>query len=158
MLQLTHHALLPPLVLRRGNNNSGQPFGARLDNNGSCVTPHNMYHGGFPCPGTKPGPCMVAAMAPMVMTPMGLMSIPQAAPPFWQPATTPTTIAIVGDPVNKEDDKWSEYEDEDGTPFYHNPARPDETTWEKPQDFDKQKNEDEPPPPTKPKEKGPKYR
>ena len=113
--------------------------------------PHNTYHGGYLYPGANPAPLMAAAMAPVVMAPMGPMCIPQGAPPFWQPPAAQTTIAIVGDSV-KEEDEWSQYEDDDGTPFYHNPARPDETTWEKPQDFES------PPPPTKPKDKGPKYK
>lgn len=92
-------------------------------------------------------------VAPMAMTPMGTM--PPATPPAY-PAPT-NTVAIVGDTV--KEDKWSEYQDDCGTPFYHNPAKPaEETTWEKPEDFDKQKNAGEPAPPTKPKTKEPKYK
>lgn len=91
----------------------------------------------------------------MAMTPMGIMPMymPSVAPAY--PAAT-NSVAIVGDTV--KEDKWSEYLDDDGTPFYHNPAKPEATTWEEPEAFGKQKNADEPVPPTKSKEKGPKYR
>lgn len=92
----------------------------------------------------------------MAMAPMGIMSMcmPLVAPAYT--TATNNTVAIVGDTV--KEDKWSEYKDDHGTPFYHNPAKPEETTWEKPKDFDKEKNAGEPPPPTKPKTKGPKYK
>lgn len=62
------------------------------------------------------------------------------------------TVAIVGDPIKV--DEWSEYTDDaTGDMYYYNPAKPDETTWEKPKDFDKKKNAGKPAPPKKPEEK-----
>lgn len=81
------------------------------------------------------------------MTMAGMGGMAPAAP-----AATP--IAIVGDTVKP--DKWTEYEDENGNKFYHNPSKPDDTTWEKPEDFDKQQNVGKPAPPDNSK-KGPKY-
>lgn len=109
------------------------------------------YHGGFPFPGASPVSPMPGAL--VATAPMGAMFMPPVTP-VWPSADT--SVAIIGDPVKK--DKRIEYEDENGTPFYHNPAKPEETTSEKPQDFDKQRNAGEPAPPTKPKEKGPKYK
>lgn len=66
------------------------------------------------------------------------------------------TVVIVGDEC--QEDKWTEYTDKDGNVYYHNPARPKETTWDKPEDFDNQKNEGKPvPPTTKPPKKKKKY-
>lgn len=77
---------------------------------------------------------------------------PQAAPAC-PPAAT--TVAIVGDKVKP--DTWTEWEDDDGKKFYHNPSKPDETTYDKPEDFVKQQNAGKPAPPTAPKPKAAKY-
>lgn len=60
------------------------------------------------------------------------------------------TVARVGDKVKV--DKWTEFGEwtEFGVKYYHNPAKPNETAWEKPEDFDKQKNAGKPAAPTKP--------
>lgn len=89
-------------------------------------------------------------MAPMGMAPTGM--VPGA--PVYQPAAA--TVAIVGDEVKV--DVWSEYIDDDtGDKYYHNPAKPEKTTWEKPEGFDTKANAGDPARPTKPKERQPKY-
>ena len=83
----------------------------------------------------------------MGMAPTGMGMAPMR--PVCPQSSIP--IAIVGDKVEPEKpDKWTEYEAECGTKFYHNPAK-NETTWEKPEDFDKQKMAGQPAPPTEPK-------
>ena len=142
-------------LVHRVDKNSGQACYALLDK-GGLPLPH--FQGGLPFPGAaNPAPCMPMPVAPMAMTPvMGAM--PMCVPPA-APACPPaaTTVAIVGDTVKP--DKWTEYKDDKGTPYYHNPKKK-ETTWEKPKDFDKQKNAGKPPPPDKPKKekKSPKYK
>lgn len=50
-----------------------------------------------------------------------------------------------------EEDKWIRYcHEESGKYYYHN-KRSGETTWEKPEGFDKQENDGKPPPPPEPK-------
>ena len=139
-----------PAVLRRVNRQDGQVTYQLQDGNGLPL-PQNYggNYGGMPQIG--------ACAYPMAMTPvMGAM--PMCVPPA-APACPPaaTTVAIVGDTVKP--DKWTEYKDDKGTPYYHNPKKK-ETTWEKPKDFDKQKNAGKPPPPDKPKKekKSPKYK
>lgn len=119
--------------------------------------PHST--GGFPCP-PNPAPPMTMAPMPvapqMAMTPMGAM--PMGVAPAVAPACPPAahSVTVVGDKVKP--DEWTEYTDDDsGKKYYHNPAKK-ETTWEKPEDFDKMKNAGKPAPPSgKPKNDKPKY-
>eukprot|EP00752_Nemacystus_decipiens_P003076 g2850.t1 len=135
------------------NKNSGEACYALLDKAG---IPLQQFQGGVPFPGAaNPAPCM--PVAPMAMAPvMGAMPMcmPQAPAAARPPAST-TTVAVVGDTVKP--DKWTEYKDDKGTPYYHNPKKK-ETTWEKPEGFDAQKDAGKPAPPKKPKKKGMKYR
>ncbi|CAM9964282.1 unnamed protein product [Ectocarpus sp. 12 AP-2014] len=67
------------------------------------------------------------------------------------------TVVIVGGKC--KEDKWSEYTDGNGKKYYHNPFK-NETTWDKPKDFDEENNEGKPAPPADPEkkeEKKPKY-
>ncbi len=132
-------ATLPKyLVLSRINSQEGQVQYQLLDSNGLPL-PHfsggmnsGMYYG-----------------ANYGMNNYGMvMGMPPSMAPVYPPATGP--IAIVGDKFVEKEDKWTEYKVDCGTPFFHNPAK-GETTWEKPKDFDKQKNAGNPPPPTEPK-------
>lgn len=88
----------------------------------------------------------------MGAVPMTMAPVAPACPPAAH------TVAIVGDTAKV--DKWSEYtDDKTGHKYYHNPAKPNETTWDKPKDFDKQKMAGQPAPPDKAKlkKKKPKY-
>eukprot|EP00903_Cladosiphon_okamuranus_P016569 g15286.t1 len=123
------------------NKNSGQACYALLDKAGLPLD----FPGG-PFAAANPAPPM-APMTPMVATPM---YVPPAVGPVCPPAGA-APIAIVGDTV--KEDKWTEYEDKDGNKYYHNPSKPDETTWDKPEDYDKQQNAGKPAPPKSPKKK-----
>ncbi len=149
------------MLRRRVDKHSGQACYALLDKKGLPL-PH-FFAGGMNNP-AQPAPMAMAPMgAPMAMAPMAMapMGAPMGMVPACPPGATPmgmvpacpppaVAVAIVGEKVVKKEDKWTEYKADCGTPYYHNPAK-DKTTWEKPKDFDKQKNAGNPPPPTKPK-------
>eukprot|EP00752_Nemacystus_decipiens_P003075 g2849.t1 len=131
------------------NRQTGEVAYQLLDGNG---IPLPQNYGGHCGSGM---PQMWACAYPMPM--MGMWGMTSFCPPSAAPTAGPSggPIAIVGGPVKP--DEWKEYEDDDGNKYYHNPRKPDETTWEKPDGFDEQQNAGNPPPPTEPKPKGPKY-
>eukprot|EP00903_Cladosiphon_okamuranus_P016568 g15285.t1 len=132
-------------VWERGTDQNYRPCWINRQN--GQVTYQLQDGNGIPLPQNYGGGYGMGMVAPQ----MGGYAYPMA---MWGtvPAGRATrAIAVVGEPVKP--DKWTEYEDKDGTKFYHNPSKPDETTWEKPEDYDKQENAGKPPPPTSPKKK-----
>ena len=118
-------------------------------NNPAQPTPTGMAPMGAVPMAAAPMGAAPMQMAPVQMAPMQMVPMQTA-----QMQTAPTCpqssipIAIVGDKVEPEKpDKWTEYEADCGTKYYHNPAK-NETTWKKPDDFDKQKKAGQPAPPT----------
>ncbi len=56
---------------------------------------------------------------------------------------------IVGDKIKVLVDKWSEYKDDDGDTYYHNPTKNDgKSQWKKPEGYDKMKKKGQPDPPS----------
>jgi len=124
----------PNPVLSRINSQNGQVQYQLQDSNGFPLP----YFGGGMNYGANCGMTYGANWG------MGMAPMAPACPP----AAGSLSFAIVGDKV--QPDKWTEYKADCGTPFFHNPGK-NETTWEKPEDFDKQENAGNPPPPTEPK-------
>lgn len=81
-------------------------------------------------------------MAPVA----GMGSIVPAGGAWVVPAVGPSMGAVAIVRGKCKEDKWTEYTDDNGRKYYHNPAK-GETTWKKPKDFDKRKKEGKPPPP-----------
>lgn len=156
-----HSPLSPPVpvLLCRVDKSSGRVTYQLQDGNGIPFLPH----GGMNCP----VPCIMGTVpVGMGNAPAGQGTAPIGGPGNIVPAgaVVPVvdlsmgTVTIVGGKC--KEDKWSEYTDDNGRKYYHNPAK-NETTWKKPKDFDKKKKEGKPPPPPdtekKEKKKSPKY-
>lgn len=127
---------IPLFLASRVDKQSGKVTYVRLDDNGIPL-PH--FAGGM-----NYGMGMTPTGMGMEVAPTGSFCPPSAG-----------TVAIVGDKVKV--DKWSEYTNVDGNKFYHSPAKPNETTWDKPQEFVTEENASNSAAPTKPKKKKPKY-
>ncbi|CAM9580514.1 unnamed protein product [Scytosiphon promiscuus] len=127
------------------------------DSNGIPFLHHPMTYGAQPAPMPMVGPVNWCPMqpAPMPMAyPTGWCPPPPMAPfagaGWFRPQPAGGTVPVVGEP--EEEDKWVRYCDEESGNYYYHNKRKGETTWDKPEEFDKQEKDGKPPPPETEKE------